>query len=209
MSGNNTFPVITFIGSMKYWDDFLIEAEKLHKEGNIIILPIKDSDEKNISPERRRMYDVMIRSQIDMSDEVHVINKDHYIGESTRTELAYAINKGKTISYMEPHRAKIITLCGSFKFKKEMTDICYKLSLSGVTVLTPLGLTANIPYESLSKKEIDVLDKIHYEKIEMADEVWIIDPNGYVGNDTSREIKYANSLGKKILYYSEIPDEFK
>lgn len=45
------------------------------------------------------------------------------------------------------------------------------------------------------------LDELHLRKIDMADIVYVINPNGYIGESTKREIEYAESLGKQIRYY--------
>lgn len=206
------YPIVAFIGSMKYWEYFLSEAERLYKKGNIIILPMKDSNPNELSEDQMKIYDMMIRAQINMADEVHVINKGGYIGESTRSELNYARSIGKIISYMEPcnengKRAKIITLCGSFKFMDEFKSITEKLSLNGVVVFTPTACTVPIYYETLSENQIDMLHDIHYQKIDMADEVWIIDKDQYIGDDTRREIEYAQGRNKEIYYYQTIKNE--
>ena len=46
------------------------------------------------------------------------------------------------------------------------------------------------------------LGGVHLQKIRMADEVYIVDPGGYVGESTRREISYARSLGKPVRYLS-------
>ncbi len=43
---------------------------------------------------------------------------------------------------------------------------------------------------------------MHLQKIRMADEVYIVDPGGYVGESTRREIAYATSLGTPVRYLS-------
>ena len=47
------------------------------------------------------MLDDMHKRKIDMADEIFVINKGGYIGESTKSEIEYAIKTGKKVSYME------------------------------------------------------------------------------------------------------------
>lgn len=196
------YNIIAFIGSMKYWDEFIDEASRLHSEGNIILLPHKDPDEANLTDERRRMYDRMIRDQIDMAEEVHVMNINGYIGKSTNTELQYAINRGKTISYYEPpHKKKIVTLCGSYKFKNEFIEIQDRLTMLGYVVLMPATFNSWIDLRKLSEKELDMLHDIHYEKIDMSDEIYVIDPKGYIGEDTQREINYAKESKKRIIHY--------
>jgi hypothetical protein len=48
----------------------------------------------------------------------------------------------------------------------------------------------------------EIMDTLHFKKIEMADLVYIIDIDGYIGDSTAREIAYAEHLGKKIVYHS-------
>lgn len=203
-------PVITFIGSMKYWDTFLEEATRLHSQGNIIILPHKDPSEGNLSDETRRMYDMMIREQIDLSDEVHVINVNGYIGKSTATELAYAVKKGKTISYYDESKKdkiKIITLCGSFGYTEKFYEVRDKLTMEGNVVFMPSTINSSINMAELTESQIRDIHMIHDKKIMMSDEVFIINPKGYIGSDTRREINFAISMGKKVRYLVDIDKE--
>ncbi|NCB33597.1 MAG: hypothetical protein EOM64_06905, partial [Erysipelotrichia bacterium] len=48
------------------------------------------------------MLDDMHKRKIDMADEIFVINKNGYIGDSTRSEIAYAESHGKPVKYLEP-----------------------------------------------------------------------------------------------------------
>ncbi|WP_331276059.1 hypothetical protein [Streptomyces sp. Qhu-G9] len=52
-----------------------------------------------------------------------------------------------------------------------------------------------------------VLDDLHLRKIDLADEVLIVNPGGYIGDSTAREIEYARSLGKPIRYTYPTRDE--
>ena len=45
---------------------------------------------------------------------------------------------------------------------------------------------------------------MHIEKIKMSDAILVVDVNGYIGSSTKNEIEFAKSLGKEIIYYSEI-----
>lgn len=54
-----------------------------------------------ITPKVKEMLDDMHKRRIDMSDEIFVINKDGYIGESTKSEIEYAIKTGKDVNYLE------------------------------------------------------------------------------------------------------------
>ena len=96
---------------------------------------------------------------------------------------------------------KIITICGSYKFKDEMKKIAEKLELEGNCVLTPIDLTK--PSIEYTKENFDMLGKIHKEKIKLSDAIFVVNVNGYIGSSTNSEIEYAKSLNKEILYYMD------
>ncbi|MBQ3598950.1 MAG: hypothetical protein IKC06_01445 [Clostridia bacterium] len=98
---------------------------------------------------------------------------------------------------------KIITICGSYKFKKQMTEICEKLTLEGNCVFAPNGL-ARADKESYTQEEMLMLAQMHKEKIKLSDAVFIVDIDGYIGNSTKSEIELAQALDKEIIYYSKI-----
>lgn len=55
----------------------------------------------------------------------------------------------------------------------------------------------------ITQEQAKLFEKIHYEKINMSDEIFVIDVNGYIGNSTRKEIDYAKQHGKSIHYYSQ------
>lgn len=95
---------------------------------------------------------------------------------------------------------KVITICGSMKFKDEMIEIAEQMTLSGNVVLLPIFSDNN----SLTEEELLMLGKMHKEKISMSTSVFIVNIDGYIGNSTKSEIEYAESLNKEIIYYSEL-----
>ncbi len=46
------------------------------------------------------------------------------------------------------------------------------------------------------------MGNIHFRKIDISDEIFVIDVNGYIGNSTRKEIEYAEKMGKAIRYFS-------
>lgn len=103
-------------------------------------------------------------------------------------------------------RYRVVTLCGSTRFKKEFEEINRKLTLEGNIVLS-VGLFSHSEENSeqwASNGIKEMLDDIHKRKIDMSDEVFIIDVGGYIGNSTMSEIEYAKSKGMPIKYYSNI-----
>ena len=57
----------------------------------------------------KEMLDDMHKRKIDMADEIFVINVGGYIGESTRSEIEYAVNTGKIVRYLEPAHKEVKT----------------------------------------------------------------------------------------------------
>lgn len=100
---------------------------------------------------------------------------------------------------------KIITVCGSYKFKKEMTEITEKMALKGNCMLTPIELSRS-KKEDYTEKEASMIDKMHKEKIRLADAILVVNVDGYIGSSTKSEIELAKSLNKEILYYTDLKD---
>ena len=100
MIGN--YKVITLCGSTRFKDDF----ERINKEltllGNIVIsVGCFGHSGDTFTEEQKVMLDDIHKRKIDMSDAIYVINKDGYIGDSTRSEIKYAIAHGKQVILME------------------------------------------------------------------------------------------------------------
>ena len=102
---------------------------------------------------------------------------------------------------------KVITLCGSTKFKDQFMNVQKELTLKGNIVIS-VGLFGHSDdAETLEnmdkvtlKKTKEMLDDIHKRKIDMSDEIFVINVNGYIGESTKSEIEYAQKTGKKIKY---------
>lgn len=104
------YKVITLCGSTRFKDEFLQAQKQLTLEGNIVIsvglFGHAEGEFGNvITPDIKVMLDDIHKRKIDMSDEIYVINKNGYIGESTKSEIGYAIKTGKRINYLEYHNA--------------------------------------------------------------------------------------------------------
>ena len=101
------------------------------------------------------------------------------------------------------HEYKIITLCGSIKFKDEFMKVQEKFTLDGNIVLTP-NFFNNIKKENIDEKTKKMLDEMHKQKIDMSDEIYVINVGGYIGKSTKSEIEYAKRKSKKISYLESI-----
>lgn len=101
---------------------------------------------------------------------------------------------------------KVITLCGSTKFKNEFLQVQKKLTLSGNIVIS-VGLFghADGEFENIITPEVKImLDDMHKGKIDMADEIFVINKNGYIGESTKSEIEYAVKTGKRVNYLESV-----
>ena len=100
-------------------------------------------------------------------------------------------------------KSKIITICGSLKFKNEMIKAAIQMELAGNVVLIPIFSTGD-DKDTYTEEEITILGKMHKEKIKLSDAILIVNINGYIGNSTKSEINYAKALNKEILYLEQI-----
>ena len=105
----------------------------------------------------------------------------------------------------------VVTLCGSTRFKDEFMEAQKRLTLEGNIVIS-VGLFGHSGDqevwenmdEGILTKTKEMLDDMHKRKIDMADEIFVINVNGYIGDSTCSEIEYAKAHGKKVRYLEKI-----
>ena len=97
-------------------------------------------------------------------------------------------------------RPVVVCLCGSTRFSQEFHEANLRETLAGRIILT-IGCDTKGD-EALNLTDIDKqrLDVLHLKKIDMADEIFVINPGGYIGESTRREIRYATLRGKRIRF---------
>lgn len=94
-------------------------------------------------------------------------------------------------------KIKIVTICGSMRFKKEMMQIAEELELKkGYAVIQCIY---GVNYNNYGKLDIENFRMLHFKKIDISDAVYVVNINGYIGEATKQEIEYAKSLQKEIL----------
>lgn len=99
---------------------------------------------------------------------------------------------------------KVITLCGSTKFKEEYLNTQKLLTLEGNIVIS-VGLFGHSgDNEVWSEGTKAMLDDMHKRKIDMADEIFVINVGGYIGESTRSEIEYAKSTGKGVKFLEQL-----
>lgn len=99
---------------------------------------------------------------------------------------------------------KVITLCGSTRFKDAFIKAQKDLTLQGNIVIS-VGLFGHSgDNEAWADNTKEMLDDMHKHKIDMADEIFVINVDGYIGESTRAEIEYAKHHGKVVRYLQEI-----
>lgn len=112
----------------------------------------------------------------------------------------------------EATKPKVITLCGSSRFPEAFHIANAHFSMQGYVVIS-LGLFGHADKPEGAKfltsdgneatKEKQILDTLHFRKIDLCDEIYVINVGGYIGSSTKREIAYAESKNKKIRWMFE------
>ena len=99
----------------------------------------------------------------------------------------------------------VITLCGSTRFKDQFQEAQKRLTLAGNIVIS-VGLFGHSGDDEVwTEGTKEMLDDMHKRKIDMADEIYVINVGGYIDSSTRSEIEYAKKNGKSIRY---LEDEF-
>jgi hypothetical protein len=100
---------------------------------------------------------------------------------------------------------KIITLCGSTKFKEAFIEAQKRLTLEGNIVIS-VGLFGHSgDNEVWSETTKPMLDDMHKRKIDLSDEIFVINVGGYIGSSTRSEINHAVKTNKPVKYLKQ-PD---
>lgn len=96
---------------------------------------------------------------------------------------------------------KVITLCGSTRFKEQFLEAQKRLTLAGNIVIS-VGLFGHSGDDEVwTEGTKEMLDDMHKRKIDMADAIYVINVGGYIGESTKSEILYAKAHGKTVCYF--------
>ena len=96
---------------------------------------------------------------------------------------------------------KVITLCGSTRFKEDFERVNRELTLLGNIVIS-VGCFGHSG-DTFTEEQKVMLDDIHKRKIDMADAIYVINKDGYIGASTRNEIQYAIRTGKQVIYMED------
>jgi hypothetical protein len=107
--------------------------------------------------------------------------------------------------FLSPNFPTIVCLCGSTRFYQEFQEANYRETMAGNIVLSvgfyphssQIAHGQTLGCDDEQKKK---LDELHKRKIDLADEIYVLNVTGYIGSSTRGEIEYAAAQGKKIRY---------
>ena len=99
-----------------------------------------------------------------------------------------------------PDRPEIVCICGSTRFADELLAANRELTFAGIIVVAPGVFTHREPDAKVTTEQKSALDALHLRKIDLADRVLVVNPGGYIGESTSREIAYARATGKPVSF---------
>lgn len=101
-------------------------------------------------------------------------------------------------------RPRIICLCGSTRFIEHFAVMAWEIEKGGAIALGCHLLPASYGAAQSHQAEIegvsDIMDRLHRAKIDLADEVLVLNIGGYIGQSTRGEIEYATAHGKPVRY---------
>lgn len=143
------------------------------------------------------------------SDDIPLDDKSKEIVLSISHQLAAALAESGLLFNSETgiRRSgyKVITLCGSTKFKEDFERINKELTLAGNIVISVgcFGHSGDV----FTDEQKAMLDDMHKRKIDLADEIFVINKGGYIGNSTRGEIEYATSQNKKVVFMEATEQE--
>jgi len=108
-------------------------------------------------------------------------------------------------------KPKVVTLCGSSKFCDIMAVCAWVIERDEKAISMALHLMPHwypdCPDDHLAEHEgvADAMDNLHLRKIDLSDEIFVVNYNHYFGESTTREIEYAQSKGLPVRWFTHDP----
>lgn len=109
-----------------------------------------------------------------------------------------------------PTDIPIETICGSTRFKQAWLDAMKQLEIEGVATFQ-VGSFMHADDEDISEEQKEFFDYLHKRKIDISDGIYVLNVDGYIGESTASEIRYARRLGKYVRFLEpdNVPEEFR
>lgn len=113
--------------------------------------------------------------------------------------------------YRNPDRPKIVCLCGSTRFTPLMMMMEWEYAKKGILAfgwfVRPVAKDSQEDHLAEKEGVHELFDELHKRKIDLADEVLVLNVGGYIGESTRSEINYAEAHGKPVRYLESLKQE--
>ena len=107
----------------------------------------------------------------------------------------------KNIIIKDIKTMKVVTICGSMRFAKEMQKVAWELEAKNGYVV--IQCVYNDRETKETDEEILNLVNAHWKKIDISDAIYVVNIGGYIGESTKKEIEYALNAGKEVIYHEK------
>lgn len=141
---------------------------------------------------------------------VRIVGHDWHPDERGALKVRCGLTKAERAALAAPGidhtlRPKVVCLCGSTRFWEAFRDEGLRLTLEGVIVLSigvaaPISMAYANPDTNEGREQKRQLDNLHKRKIDLADEILVLNVNGYIGDSTRSEIEYARKIGRPVRW---------
>lgn len=130
-----------------------------------------------------------------------------FLGAETADEVSHLAG---LLMAVTPPKPRVVCLCGSTRFMDAFHAAGWAETLAGRIVLS-VGVAKHVETadgghaaEALGEGVAEALDELHKRKIDLADEILVLNVGGYIGDSTRSEIDYAREHGKAIRFLEPV-----
>ena len=182
------------------WEKTKTEMRRYLRDAQILVLTFHRGTQRSyiflIHPDNYRKYDRLL-SEFEQTAWGQMFSREPVAGNVDSGCESMRLNERKSGRY------KVITLCGSTRFKDAFMEAQKRLTLEGNIVIS-VGLFGHSGDEEVwTEGTKEMLDDMHKQKIDMADELYVINVGGYISSSTRSELEYAKAKGLPIRYLEE------
>ncbi len=148
-----------------------------------------------------------MRVKLIMANEQHTIdqrNIEHL--QTLQKYTAQELGRYMRIAQMRKSLPKIVCLCGSTRFIETFAILAWELErdngciVLGLHYLPPTYPDVMPDHMAEAEGVAQKMDDLHKRKIDLADEIFVVNVGGYIGDSTKSEIMYAIGAGKPVLW---------
>lgn len=169
-------------------------------------------DKKNIADFMADLFvtlDMFRTGEYTPQEYIDILKEDGVMIDNYDSNMIYKkylnIFDNDLVRFFKSEHTKLITICGSPKFKEEIEKLNEDLTMQNYIVFTK-GIFPDPDNLNIMKEELKQIDLLHKEKILISDAIYVVNKDGYIDDDTKSDIDYAKEHNKEILYLEEVSE---